>query len=356
MPFWSLTDKKERDRNAKEYIGVTSRLKDRFQKEKIADAEAKEKLIQKTEPVTSAMTSVILGNPDDEDTGKAVVPALKKQTAELKKDNEALKKQQEIQHKELKKITSAVQNLPIDLSYALDKKTGPEELELRSEGSDVKLSPEVEELRDKILNEVYELQYDKLDDDARKVLDDNGFQLPIDLATTSFSSRNTIEGVIHRASKKARKFASGKRGSVDNNTLNESGKKFEVMKSYIGVLEKIIEKLNTFDVELEKILDKSGDTTDSENNTVESQEGEGVHTSKNVETTQIEKAYPISTYVYYSDPNELVERLELLVASKNAGNNGVLNEISAILDELLKHWDLSKDDYTSLNRNLVLGT
>jgi hypothetical protein len=355
MPFWSLTDKKERDRIAKEYAGVTSRLKDRFQKEKIADAEAKEKLIQKTEPVTSAMTSVILGNPDDEDTGKAVVPALKKQTAELKKDNEALKKQQEIQHKELKKITSAVQNLPIDLSYALDKKTDPEEF-------DDNLPPEVEELREKFLekflNEVYELQYDELDDDKRIIIRDQKFQLPSDLVTTGVSSRSELENVIHKASKKARNFGCGKRGTVEDNDLNESGKKFFALKAYIEVLEKIMKKLDVLEAELDKIRNKSGNTNSEDDITtiMGSQAGEGVHTSKNVETTQIEKAYPISTYVYYSDPNELVERLELLVASKNAGNNGVLNEISAILDELLKHWDLSKDDYTSLNRNLVLGT
>jgi len=108
MSFLSLTDKKERDRITKEYAGLTSRLKDRFQKEKIADAQAKEKLIQKTAPITSVINSAVLGDSDVDDTEKAVVPILKKQTAELQKDNEAIKKQQDIQHKELKKITSAV--------------------------------------------------------------------------------------------------------------------------------------------------------------------------------------------------------------------------------------------------------
>jgi hypothetical protein len=40
----------------------------------------------------------------------------------------------------------------------------------------------------------------------------------------------------------------------------------------------------------------------------------------------------------FSDPNEMVERLDLLIASKNAGNNSieVHNECLEILDKLLK--------------------
>lgn len=39
-------------------------------------------------------------------------------------------------------------------------------------------------------------------------------------------------------------------------------------------------------------------------------------------------------YVYWDDPNELVERLKLLIASRNAGNTGLDNEIISILEEL----------------------
>jgi len=38
--------------------------------------------------------------------------------------------------------------------------------------------------------------------------------------------------------------------------------------------------------------------------------------------------------VYWNDPNELVERLRLLLASKAAGNTGVSNEILSIFEEL----------------------
>lgn len=40
------------------------------------------------------------------------------------------------------------------------------------------------------------------------------------------------------------------------------------------------------------------------------------------------------TYVYWDDPNELVERLALLVASKEAGNTGLEREILSIEEEL----------------------
>ena len=39
-------------------------------------------------------------------------------------------------------------------------------------------------------------------------------------------------------------------------------------------------------------------------------------------------------YVYWNDPNELVNRLRLLILSRDAGNTGVHNEIESILEEL----------------------
>lgn len=39
-------------------------------------------------------------------------------------------------------------------------------------------------------------------------------------------------------------------------------------------------------------------------------------------------------YVYWNDPNELVDRLRLLWLSKQAGNTGVDNEIDSIIEEL----------------------
>jgi len=52
-----------------------------------------------------------------------------------------------------------------------------------------------------------------------------------------------------------------------------------------------------------------------------------------------------------SDPNALCERLELLMASKQAGNTGLGNEIVSICNELLRQKILSRDAY----RNLMLA-
>ena len=39
-------------------------------------------------------------------------------------------------------------------------------------------------------------------------------------------------------------------------------------------------------------------------------------------------------YRYWDDPNELVDRLRILIAERNAGNNNHDNEILAIIEEL----------------------
>jgi len=49
-----------------------------------------------------------------------------------------------------------------------------------------------------------------------------------------------------------------------------------------------------------------------------------------------------------SDPNALCERLELLMASKEAGNTGLRNEIVSILDQLLRQKILSRNAYKNL--------
>lgn len=53
--------------------------------------------------------------------------------------------------------------------------------------------------------------------------------------------------------------------------------------------------------------------------------GSGIH-------MQLQK----SNVIYWDDPNELVDRLRLLLASKAAGNTGVSNEIISIFEELLE--------------------
>lgn len=50
---------------------------------------------------------------------------------------------------------------------------------------------------------------------------------------------------------------------------------------------------------------------------------------------KLKKKYKSNTdYVYWDDPNELIDRLRLLIASKNAGNTNHDNEIISIVEEL----------------------
>ncbi len=46
-----------------------------------------------------------------------------------------------------------------------------------------------------------------------------------------------------------------------------------------------------------------------------------------------------------SDPNELVERLMILIAEQQGGNDNILNEATAILDELSKQKEITEDEY-----------
>ena len=49
---------------------------------------------------------------------------------------------------------------------------------------------------------------------------------------------------------------------------------------------------------------------------------------------QAKQSQAPAQYVYWDDPNELVERLELLVSERDAGHIGLDNEILSILEEL----------------------
>ena len=53
-----------------------------------------------------------------------------------------------------------------------------------------------------------------------------------------------------------------------------------------------------------------------------------------------------------SDPNALLERLELLLASQEAGHTGVRNELVSICDELKRQGVLDTKAYKKLNSNI----
>ena len=60
----------------------------------------------------------------------------------------------------------------------------------------------------------------------------------------------------------------------------------------------------------------------------------------------------INRVIIPSDPNALLERLDLLMASKGAGNTGVGNEIVSICDKLKRQNILDVNAYTNLMSSL----
>lgn len=79
----------------------------------------------------------------------------------------------------------------------------------------------------------------------------------------------------------------------------------------------------------------------SQNNYVQD-EGQIMKTKSGGFLPKLKKYKSNTDYVYWDDPNELIERLKLLIASRNAGNTNHDNEILSIIEEL-KEADIIKD-------------
>ena len=60
----------------------------------------------------------------------------------------------------------------------------------------------------------------------------------------------------------------------------------------------------------------------------------------------------LNTYVFLSsDPDFLLDRLEVLIAESSAGNNNVLDEILAIGEELHRQKEVSDEEYQNFLTN-----
>ena len=64
----------------------------------------------------------------------------------------------------------------------------------------------------------------------------------------------------------------------------------------------------------------------------------------------------VSSLIYYNKPQQLIDRLRLLVGSKKAGNTNpnIDNEIIGISDELVKKGLIMNEDYTRfMDKNFI---
>jgi len=87
----------------------------------------------------------------------------------------------------------------------------------------------------------------------------------------------------------------------------------------------------------------------AESKQFEVKKGEGIKTKKLVKLKR-SKGRPKKNpdVIYYKKPDELIQKLSMYCAGKQAGNNGLDNYINSILDELLETEVISMDDYDKI--------
>ena len=118
---------------------------------------------------------------------------------------------------------------------------------------------------------------------------------------------------------------------IPSDYTTEDEKKFKTILSKANVIKpKTTSKNTKFKKIIEPYMNQAFDQYDSvsDNNDGDDEnkfEGRGL--PMQVTTKPID-------YIYWNDPNELVNRLKLLIASQNAGNTGQNNETNAIIEEL----------------------
>jgi hypothetical protein len=108
----------------------------------------------------------------------------------------------------------------------------------------------------------------------------------------------------------------------------------------------------------QKITSKDKEIYDSRRNTLQiyKQKIEGLEGAKQFVSTPKKTGKGLKTklknkivdVIYYPSATDLCAKLEHLVADKQAGNNGVDNDINSILDELLRVKAIEKDEYDAL--------
>jgi hypothetical protein len=164
----------------------------------------------------------------------------------------------------------------------------------------------------------------------RKNLQDMSLELPSEVYAT-----NNIEHTLNKISKKNRSLGQYL-GTHSMKTVKEK----EVYKSQKQTLQIYEKKINGL----------------AESIQFEVKEGEGLKKKKLVKLKRGKGRPKINPdVIYYKKPDQLIEKLNEYNASKQAGNTGLDNYISSILDELLETKTISKDDYIKIYKNMGLN-
>ena len=235
--------------------------------------------------------------------------------------------------------------------YSLRKKVVLKEAQADIEREEQQKQKEYEKLlnksiRNKSLQDYYEqyhtlpLKYiKKFLKDPNSKKSDGKFRVKFDKSIEQFSIGNKridFDGPDIIVAGKKFKGTKGLYGLLFNQHIpsdytSEDGKNFKTILSKANVIKpKTTSKNTKFKKIIEPYMNQAFDQYDSvsDNNDGDDEnkfEGRGL-------PMQVTKK-PID-YIYWNDPNELVNRLKLLIASQNAGNTGQNNEINAIIEEL----------------------
>jgi hypothetical protein len=193
------------------------------------------------------------------------------------------------------------------------------------------LPPEIEDgpqstpIKDAVVTDI---DLDKgLNKTQREDLQDMGFDLP-----SVIFKNDTVEETLKRIETKNRQLGQ---------FLGEKSKKNEkekvVYKSQQNTLKIIKESLLLASKGVQRFK-KSGEGL-RKHNLVKLKRGRGRP-----------KIYPDT--IFYANPNELCEKLAETIIAKRAGNTGLDNHITSMLNELLEHRLISKDKYNTLFKNI----
>ena len=118
-----------------------------------------------------------------------------------------------------------------------------------------------------------------------------------------------------------------------------------------------LDRIKTQNRQLGQFLGKASKSSDREKVVYESRKKtlvvykekiEGLVEASKFVSTPKKKGSGLTDVIYYSSFDDLCSQLTELCIVKHAGNNGVDNDINAILDELLEKNAITKTEYNTL--------
>lgn len=149
--------------------------------------------------------------------------------------------------------------------------------------------------------------------------------------------------------------------NFDNNFIEIAGKKYNATEGLMELLTKTDPESEIFtdqDVkDYKEILEKTNaifqNADPSSKRLASDRSAKWVIISEKLFPNRIKKSGGNLNVTFLpSDPKELVNQLQLSLASYSAGNNGEFNKINAILDGLLKMKTITKNDYIKIHKNI----